>query len=81
VYDAGGGSAGRYTAVFTGLYDLKSPGEYPYLSMDEGAAGDVGSLRRGRPRYERMGREIRFEDLPEAYRAVALDFYRRLWNL
>lgn len=67
--------------MFTGLYDLKRPGEYPYLSMDGGAAGDGGSLRRGRPPYERMGCEIRFEDLAEAHRTVVLDTYRSLWNL
>jgi len=82
LYDAGGGSAGgRYTAVFTGLYDLKRPGEYPYLSMGESPDGGDGSLRRGRPPYGRLGREISFEDLPEAHRAAVLDAYRELWGL
>jgi hypothetical protein len=49
-------TAGRYTAVFTGLLSLKSPGEYLYLSMDEAPLGPgCYTLRRGRPPYEKMG--------------------------
>jgi hypothetical protein len=75
-------TAERYTAVFTGLFDLKKPGEYPYLSTsgDPFAAG--GSfLHRGRPPYERMGCEISFEDLPEDCRRLVLDTYLDLWDL
>jgi hypothetical protein len=39
------------------------------------------TLRRGRPPYERMGREISFEDLPEGCRHLVLDTFRGLWNL
>jgi hypothetical protein len=75
-------TAGRYTAVFTGLLDLKKPGEYPYLNMGGDAPGNgSGELRRGRPPYERLGREIQFEDLPEEFRAIVLDTYRELWDL
>ena len=75
-------TAERFTAVFTGLFDLKKPGEYPYLTMGGGAAGNRRSdLRRGRPPYERMGREIRFEDFPEGFQAIVLDTYRELWGL
>ena len=75
-------TAERYTAVFTGLLRLKKPGEYPYLSMsgDQLASGG-SSLHRGRPPYERMGREISFEDLPEDCRRLVLDAYRDLWGL
>ena len=75
-------SADRYTAVFTGLVHLKRPGEYPYLSMGGAKLGDGGGeLRRGRPPYERMGREIRFEDFLEAFQAIVLDTYQELWGL
>jgi hypothetical protein len=68
----------RYTAVFTGLLDLKKPGEYPYLVMDGEGNGVV---RRGRPPYDRMGVEIRFDQLPEAPRTLVLTHYRIVWNL
>ena len=75
-------TAERYTAVFTGLFDLKKPGEYPYLTTGGDAPGNGGSvLRRGRPPYERLGREIRFEDFPEGFQAIVLDTYRGLWGL
>ena len=72
-------TAGRYTAVFTGLFDLKRPGEYPYLAIDGEPA--EGSLCRGRPPSGRMRREISFDDLPEEHRAVVLEAYRGLWGL
>ena len=75
-------SAERYTAVFTGLFNLKKPGEYPYLTMSgDPAANRRGELRRGRPPYERMGREIRFEDFPEEFRSIVLDTYCLVWSL
>ena len=76
-------SAERYTAVFTGLFDLKKPGEYPYLCMGEEplATGGSYALRRGRAPYERMGCEILFGDLPEDCRRLVLDVYRDLWGL
>lgn len=74
-------TAGRYTAVFTGLFDLKRPGEYPYLLMDGVRAEGEGSLRRGRPPSGRMRREISFDDLPGEHRAAVLEAYRGLWGL
>ena len=75
-------TAERYTAVFTGLFDLKKPGEYPYLAMGgDPVATRRSELRRGRPPYERMGREIRFENLPEGFQAIVLDTYQELWGL
>jgi hypothetical protein len=75
-------TAERYTAVFTGLFDLKQPGEYPYLTVGgDPAANRRSELRRGRPPYERMGREIPFEDLPEEFQAIVLDTYQELWGL
>lgn len=75
-------SAGRYTAVFTGLLTLKRPGEYPYLSMgEEPLVPGESSMRRGQPPYERMGREIPFADLPEDCKRLVLKLYRGLWGL
>ena len=75
-------TAGRYTAVFTGLLSLKKPGEYLYLIMDEDPFGSgAHTVRRGRPPYEKMGREISFDDFPEGCRRLVLDTYQGLWNL
>jgi hypothetical protein len=75
-------TAGRYTAVFTGLLSLKKPGEYFYLSMDEAPLGPgTYTLRRDRPPFEKMGREPSFGDFPENGRQLVLDTYRELWNL
>jgi hypothetical protein len=72
----------RYTAVFTGLLSLREPGEYLYLTMDEDPLGSgTHTLRRSRPPYEKMGREVSFETLPEGCRQLVLDTYRGLWNL
>jgi hypothetical protein len=74
--------AERYTAVFTGFLSVKKPGEYLYLSMSEDSLAPGGSfLRHGRPPYERLGREISFEDLPKNCRRLALDAYKDLWGL
>ena len=76
-------TAERYTAVFTGLFSMKKPGEYPYLTMNEVPVrvGDGGTLRRGRPPVERLRREIHLQDLPEGCRRLVLDAYRELWGL
>ncbi len=76
-------TAERYTAVFTGHFSRKKPGEYLYLTMSEDPLGPEGSsrLRRGRPPYGRLGREIPYKDLPEGCRRLALDTYRKLWDL
>ena len=79
---AGGDTADtgeRYTAVFTGLLDLKKPGEYPYLRM--GDDGPSAGGRRGRPPYSRLGREVGFEDLPQSVREEILRLYKDMWDL
>ena len=63
--------------MFTGLFDLKEPGEYPYLSL----GGGRHEVERGRPPAERMRREISFEDLAEEDRELVLRVYRELWGL
>lgn len=76
-------SAERYTAVFTGAFVEKKPGEYAYLTMSEDPLGPGGSykLHRGRPPGERLEREVPFEDFPEGCRDLILEKYRRLWDL
>jgi len=62
--------------------NLKKPGEYLYLTMDEDPLGTgAHSLCRDRPPYGRMGREISFQDLPDACRQLVLDTYLGLWDL
>ena len=75
-------TAERYTAVLTVLLSVKKPGEYIYLAMSEDPRGPESSaLRRGRPPYELLGREVPFGDLPEGCRRLVLDAYRELWSL
>ena len=76
-------TAERYTAVITGALAENKPGEYLYLAMSEVSYEPDGSstLRRGRPPYESLGREISFHDFPEDCRRLILKNYRRLWNL
>ena len=75
-------TAERYTVVFTGLLSLRKSGEYPYLSMSGDPLVSGGSIpHRGRPSYERMGREISFENLPEDRMRLVLNAYRDLWCL
>jgi hypothetical protein len=76
-------TAERYTAVFTGHFTEKKPGEYLYLTMNEDPLGAGGSytLRRGRPPYERLEREIQFKDFPEGCRRLVLNTYGELWDL
>jgi hypothetical protein len=65
--------------VFTGLFDLKKPGEYPYLVVGE--AGESDGLKRGRPPADRMRDEVSYGELPEGCRRAVLDVYRKLWGL
>jgi hypothetical protein len=75
-------TAERYTGVFTGLLSLKKPGEYLHVRMSEDPFGAGGyTVSRGRPPYEKLGRETSFEDLPEECKNLMLDTYRKMWNL
>lgn len=75
-------TAERYTVVFAGLFDLKKPGEYPYLTMDEQSVENWNyELHRRRPPYGEFGREIGFHDLPEECQALVLDVYAGMWDL
>ena len=64
--------------MFTGLFDLKKPGEYSYMVVEILGEGEV---RRGRPPAELIRREVGFGDLPEGVRRTVLEGYRRMWDL
>jgi hypothetical protein len=82
LYDDGGVTAERYTAVFTGLSSLKTPGEYNYLRRgDDPLASGHHTFHRGRPPYGELGREISFKDLPEDCQRLILETYRKMWGL
>ena len=69
--------------MFTGYFPAKKPGEYLYLTMNEDPLGPEGGYtrHRGRPSYERLGREIKYQDLPDGCRRLVLDTYEKLWGL
>lgn len=67
--------------MFTGLYSLKEPGQYPYLTMHAAPESSGTGLRRGTPPYALMGREIQFGELPEECRRRVIEVYRELWKL
>ncbi len=75
-------TAERYTVVFTGLFDMKKPGEYPYLTIgkDPEASGNH-RLHNGEPPYGKFGGEIEFRDLPEECQTLVLDVYAKMWGL
>ena len=75
-------TAGRYTAVFTGLLSLRKSGEYTYLRMsDDPLISGHYTLERGRPPYAQLGQEISFGDLPEDCKGLVFDTYRKMWDL
>ena len=75
-------TAERYTSVFTGLLSLKKPGEYTYLRMKANPlASGHNIIRKGRPPYGELGREITFKDLPEECQRLVLNTYRQMWRL
>jgi hypothetical protein len=82
LYDDGGVTAERYTAVFMGLLSHKKPGEYTCLRMSDDPLGSGHyASGRGRPPYGELGREISLADLPEGCKQLVLDTYREMWNL
>ena len=66
--------------MFTGLFDLKVPGEYPYMLLDGETGGD-GGISHGKPPPELIRREISYEELPEPVRRRVLEAYRGMWGL
>lgn len=97
VYDNGGSTADRYTAVFTGRYRKSSREDFCYLGMSENpfhpqGVGMHGSSSRPVDTDEKgwapavgkknhLGVRIRFEDLPEKCRKCVLQTYKSIWSL
>lgn len=61
------------------MFDLRKPGEYPYLLMGESGQND--GLRRGRPPADRIRDEVSFGGLPGGCKETVLEVYRGLWGL
>ena len=88
VYDNGGETIDRYTAVFTGRYRHKTGGEFWHLGMSAApfhpqGFGQHGSSTRqiDYPSYGHLGKRISFEALPEDCRRAVLQTYRDLWDI
>lgn len=66
--------------MFTGLFDLKKTGEYPYMLLDGEAGGEAG-ISHGKPPPELIRHEVSYEELPEPVRRKVLKIYREMWGL
>ena len=66
--------------MFTGLFDTKRAGEYPYMVLG-GEPGGEGEVRRGRVPAGLIRDEVSYEDLPEGVRRRVLETYREMWEL
>jgi hypothetical protein len=88
IYDNGGETADRYTAVFTGRYRHKTAGEYCYRAMSRYPFHPQGfglwcsyHTPIDRPRSAHLGRRILFQGLPEDCRTLVVRDYCDLWDV
>jgi hypothetical protein len=91
IFDNGGETWDRYTALFTGPYIHETAGVSLYIGMSAhptdpqgfGQHGEVkGMVEKGDAHcFAHWGELINFSDLPEDCRAVVLHDYRDLWGL
>lgn len=66
--------------MFTGLFESKAAGEYPYMHLG-GEPAEEGEISRGRPPAERIRDEVAYEELPYDARLRILEAYRGMWGL
>lgn len=95
VYDNGGLTHDRYTAVFTGRYRMpkgsivqRTGGDYLYLGMSANpfhpqGFGQHGTSRKpiDRPGYKHLGRKVSWDQLPSDVQKCILCSYNDLWGL
>lgn len=65
--------------MFTGLFDAKRSGEYPYMVL--GGEPGEDEFRRGRPPAGLIRDEVSYEGLPEGVRRRVLEAYREMWGI
>ena len=88
-YDNGGKTFDRYTVVFCGRYTHKTNGAFMYVGMSAnpfsplgfGQHGDSNHMPIDRPKYSRLGKKIKFIDLPEDCKILVINDYTDLWEL
>lgn len=97
IYDNGGETIDRYTAVFTGRYGHKTAGQTLYLAMNARPFHPQGFGQHGespnrfdvnewgyppaRGRKNHLGMRIGFTDLPSDCQRLVLNDYHDLWDL
>jgi hypothetical protein len=97
IYDNGGESIDRYTAVFTGRYRHKTAGQVQYVGMNAAPFHPQGFGQHGESpdpidtnrwgfapamgRKNHLGTRIVFTDLPPDCQRLVLSDYRDLWDL
>ena len=89
LYDMGESQIDRYTIVYTGHYDtgprksymFRGASTYPVHPMGVGMMGESSKGPIDRPAYSHLGKPIKFEQLPEDVKKLALSDYKAIWGL
>jgi len=86
-YDNQGETFDRYTIVFTGNYKGRN-GLCEYLGSSANPFSPQGFGQHGecrdiidKPSYKRLGKKVKFEDLPVDVKKFVLDNYNEMWEL
>jgi hypothetical protein len=87
IYDNGGETSDRYTAVFTGNYKGRKGCDYVGFNGHP-TSPNMGVYLHGNhdqvidyPSYRHLGKKIKFEDLPEICQKLILRDYNDIWEL
>jgi hypothetical protein len=86
IYDNGGETYDRYTAVYTGKYKGRNGCEYvgmsgqPFHPQGFGIHG-WNETAIDYPSYKHLGRKIKFKDLPEDCQTLVIRDYRENWRI
>lgn len=87
LYDNGGETVDRYTAVFTGNYKGRTQCDYIGFNHIPNSP-NMGFWQHGsdrniidKPSYSHLGKKISFSNLPEKCRKLLMDEYCDIWEL